>query len=487
MGPSALAVDAGGNVYAAGGGSVLRITPAGSASLLAGSATEDGDVNGTGSAARFSGINGIAVGADGHLYVTDGNNRQIRRITTAGVVTTVSGGPGVALYDYPGAIAAASSGELVIGNVATVVRLSSAFVASTLTGRASPPGFAGAIGLDNAGNAYMVTNNSIQRITPAGATSTFATVPTSTGLRSLAVDSAGQLMVADTFRVWRISSAGVVALLAGGAGGYVDATGTAAGFGQIGGLAVDAGGNVFVSERFSNTIRRITTAGVVSTYAGGIDQGGSNDGNLTSARFNSPWGLAFDATGNLWVADAGNLTIRRITPAGAVATVAGTANVLGNSDGTGPAASFRSLQQLAVEPGGSVLVGDGSTLRRVTAGRRRHHRARCTRRVRRAARRFAAPQPRDGPGGATQRAGGAGQRGRGASGIAALSAGPPSERGLPPRQGRAQPQRAGRVHQAARQAARSVGDEADHSRPDDLAGGEHDGEGADASRPLRGR
>ncbi|MBA4176172.1 MAG: hypothetical protein C0505_06385 [Leptothrix sp. (in: Bacteria)] len=122
---------------------------------------------------------------------------------------------------------------------------------------------------------------------------------------------------------------------------------------------------MFVAERLSHTIRRVTPQGVVSTYAGARDQAGASDGAATVARFNSPSGLAVDGAGNLLVADSGSLTIRRITNAGVVSTLAG-GTAPGSVDGTGLAARFRSLGRLALDGNGNLLIGDGSTLRRMT-------------------------------------------------------------------------------------------------------------------------
>ena len=104
----------------------------------------------------------------------------------------------------------------------------------------------------------------------------------------------------------------------------------------------------------------------MTTFAGAPDQSGTADGAAANARFNRPSGLAVDANGNLFVSDSGSLTIRRITPTGQVSTVAGTPNTLGSVDGVGATVQFRSPRKLAFEPIGNLLIGDGSTLRRMT-------------------------------------------------------------------------------------------------------------------------
>src|SRR6266540_4359809 len=156
----------------------------------------------------------------------------------------------------------------------------------------------------------------------------------------VAADASGNVYVADTLNctIRKITPAGAVSTLAGSAGscGRVDATGTAARFDSPMAVAVDTLGNLYVADYGSDSIRKITPAGTVTKLAGGT--WGSADGPGSAAQFYSPMGVAVDASGNVYVADTNNYTIRKITSDGVVSTLAGTAGVTGSADGVGAAA-----------------------------------------------------------------------------------------------------------------------------------------------------
>ena len=157
-----------------------------------------------------------------------------------------------------------------------------------------------------------------------------------------------------------MTAAGVVTTLAGaGAPGGFDGTGPGARFNAPEGVAVDSAGVVYVADTVSDTIRKITPGGVVTTLAGFYGSLGAVDGMGPTARFAYPSGVAVDASGNIYVADRTNHTIRKVTPAGNVTTFAGLANTPGSTDGTGSAARFSSPQGIAVDSAGTVYVADG--------------------------------------------------------------------------------------------------------------------------------
>jgi hypothetical protein len=180
--------------------------------------------------------------------------------------------------------------------------------------------------------------------------------------KGVAADGSGNVYVADNWNhtVRKINSAGVVTTIAGTAGssGSADGTGSAARFSGPEGAAVDGTGNVYVADNLNHTIRKVTPAGAVITLAGIAGSSGSTDGSSSAARFNYPEGVAVDVTGNVYVADSGNFTIRKITAAGMVTTLAGVAGRSGWSDGAGSFAQFNGPEGVAVDGAGNVYVTD---------------------------------------------------------------------------------------------------------------------------------
>jgi sugar lactone lactonase YvrE len=200
----------------------------------------------------------------------------------------------------------------------------------------------------------------------------------------ITVDAARNVYVTDAanFTVRKITPDGTVTTLAGSGGnlGTADGQGSIARFGSIsasaptlippiaGPFAIGADGNglIWVADSFSHTIRRITSAGVVSTYSGAALNNGYIEGPVANARYSAPWGMAVDSSGVAYVADTFNHVIRRIAANGTVSTIAGSVGDYGSADGMGPGARFFYPVGIAVDSSGRVYVADAnSTIRRL--------------------------------------------------------------------------------------------------------------------------
>ena len=408
--PSALVVDSASNVFVAdlANATIRKITAAGVVTTLAGTAGIVGSSDGTGAAARFSSPSGIAIDGASNLYVGDGANRTIRKVTAAGVVTTLVGRVGVSgsddgtgsaatfssftgvVSDSAGTLSVADRGNYAIRNVTPSAVVTTRAGAATIQGANDGTGAAATftlpfgITVDGAGTVYVsdAGDGTIRKITAGGVVTTLAGTPYLNGsadgtgaaarfgaVRAVKATASGMLYAADfsnnTIRA--ITPGGVVTTLAGSAPatGSADGTGSAARFNGPTGIAIDASGNLFVTDTINGTIRKVTPAGVVTTFVGTAGRAGASDGTGAAASFNLPSGIAIDAAGNLYVADTGNNTVRKVTSAGVVTTVAGTAGVPGSTDGT--AARFRSPNGITVDPSGNVFVVDtgNRTIRKI--------------------------------------------------------------------------------------------------------------------------
>jgi sugar lactone lactonase YvrE len=305
-----MAFDGAGNRYELGETAIYKTTPAGARSLLAGNGAA-GYVDANGANARFGRAVGLAIDGAGNLYVADDGNLTVRKVTPAGEVSTLAGTPGTQ---------------------------------GLVDGSGSAAHFRGLYGVtvDRAGNVYVLDLGILRKITPAGAVTTYSLKPE------------GQ--------------SGSVA------------------FYTRSGIAVDAVGNLYVADSTTGCrIRQIAADGTVTDFAGKAGSVGSADGKGDTARFcanfNSDLGnLAIDSAGNLYVGDPSNQTIRRITPAAEVSTVAGRAAQIANIDGDGAAARFglasvlvppprafyEPAYELTVDAQGNVYVGESDRIRKVS-------------------------------------------------------------------------------------------------------------------------
>jgi sugar lactone lactonase YvrE len=326
---------------------------------LAGVAGNAGSTDGTGSVGLFANPSDVAIDTAGNLYVADTSNNTVRKITVpvpplypsvanpVGVVTTLAGQAGVtgssdgsgtaARFNHPAGVAVDGTSNVYVADTDNneIRKVTTAGVVSTLAGRAGNAGSA-----DGSGSAASFNG-------PSG----------------IVADATGNLYVADTLNhtIRKVTSAGVVTTIAGiaSASGFADATGSAARFHGPQGLALDASGNLFVADTNNNAIRKIAIAtGVVTTVTGQSGIAGSLDGASSQAQFHFPSGVGVDPSGNLFVADTDNHTLREITASGTVGTLAGLAGSSGSADGFSAAVRFDFPTGIAVDGSGNVYVAD---------------------------------------------------------------------------------------------------------------------------------
>lgn len=287
----------------------------------------------------------IAVDGAGNAYVADMGNNLIRKITAAGIVTTLAGGnPNHAWADGQGKAAAFNT----------------------------PMG----ITLDAAGNLYVADagNNMIRKITPAGYVSTLAgntTAGSADGTGSaasfnsphgVAVDASGNVYVTDFLNgtIRKVTPSGVVTTFVGNnKWGYQDGTGSEASFNGPYGIAIGPNNYIYVVDQQNNLIREISMNGVVTTVAGDYTDSfeGLRNGNEETAVFNQPSGIALDTNGNIYVGDLANNVVRKIDRSGNVTTYAGS-GAPGMQNGPAASATFNQPEGLAADSKGSVYVCD---------------------------------------------------------------------------------------------------------------------------------
>jgi sugar lactone lactonase YvrE len=316
--PAGLTVDGTGTIFVADSqnGGIRKVTQGGQVTTLAGAGISAADyIEGVGTGAAFNGPNGVAVDASGNVFVADFSNFRLRVVTASGATTTLAGSGSSGSADGTGASASFSGLRCVA--------------------------------IDGSGNLFACGGSRIRKVTPGGAVSTLAgggpgTFADGTGAAAafngpsgVALDASGNVIVADTAnnRVRRVTPGGVVTTLAGsGAPAFADGAGAGASFNRPCGVAVAANGDAFVTDQYNNRLRVVTPGGLVSTLAGngacsaggcGSRGGTFSDGVGTAAAFNNPYGVALDASGNAYIADAENNRIRKVTCASGTSSATG--------------------------------------------------------------------------------------------------------------------------------------------------------------------
>jgi sugar lactone lactonase YvrE len=416
--PMGMVFDRAGNLFIADKNNnvIRKITPAAVVTTFAGTAGSAASVDGTGAAARFSFPVGIAIDASDNLYVTDSVSNDLRKISPAGVVTTladevaITGAPDLAstatrLHRLDGIAIDGAGNQYVADNSYHIIRKRTpGGVITTFAGRAGVCGaddgapdaalLCGPSGLafDANGNLFVIdgATQRVRRISPAGMVSTLAgtgefggrdgpgttalfgfaneklSTDWQTVLSGIVAEPSGSVLVADYYngRVRRIAADGTVTTAAGVGEGYVDGPSASARFRYPTGIAISTGGDIFVAED-THTIRRIV-AGTVSTFAGRPIIDDMANGQGAAAQFRRPAGTAVDAAGNIFVADFNNNVIRKVTPAGLTTTFAGVARTIGTVDGKGAEARFSNPNGIAIDKAGNLYVTDRSNIRKIT-------------------------------------------------------------------------------------------------------------------------
>lgn len=295
-------------------------------------------LDGVGTSASFSGPRDLAVDTAGNVYVADRDNVRIRKITPAGVVTTLAGD---GIFGY------------VDGTASRISNVVGVWVDAN-----------GVVYFSDRDNACIrkIVNGVVSTIAASpgtGYADGAATAAKFNCPRGIVGDASGNLFIADTWnhRIRKVDINGVVTTIAGnGASAFANGLGTVASFYGPADLAIDAQGNLFVADVGNNRIRKITSAGLVSTIAGNGFTGFAN-GYGTNTVLNAPFGVTADTQGNVYFTEDGNNRVRQISPNGWVTTLAGN-GIPAATDGTGFSASFNVPSGLAMDSFGNLYVTD---------------------------------------------------------------------------------------------------------------------------------
>ncbi len=396
---------------------IRTIAVDGTVQVLAGDSATAGATDGSAAQARFGAYSDFSDGPNGTLWVADTSNHTIRSVGADGTVSTVAGLggargsadglPGVARFFSPRGMATDAAGNRFVADASnhTIRKLSASGEVTTVAGKAVLKGrtdgfgaaarFSAAAGLavTRSGTLLVADNmdiaGALRAVDSQANVTTFETTPAPDGGFPSVARISAIAMLNDGSPVWteaglcslnirafrfsllkRRAPNGTIETLAGAtdAIGSDDGPGPQARMRCPGGVAVDSSGVIFVADTENHSIRRFGADGVLTTFAGLATMAGNSDGEAVSARFNFPRGLAFDTDGNLLVADSGNHTIRKITPAGQVSTLAGVAGVAGSDDGLGALARFSTPRDVRVGANGAIFVVDtgNHTIRKMT-------------------------------------------------------------------------------------------------------------------------
>ena len=406
--PDSLFVDRAGNTYFATMSAVLKLDQNGVVTRVAGSPTLAGYAGDGGPAANAQLYfpSGLAADQAGNVYIADSGNAVIRKVTPSGIISTYAGNGGYgssgdggpatqATLSYPVGLAVDGNGNLFIGDGGngTIRKVASDGTISTVL----LSGVNGAYGLatDAQGNLYIAdpTANVVRVLRAQGGLTAFAGTGAAgyagdeaaalnarlSAPYGVATDTTGNVYISDTGNnvIRKVDSSGIITTVAGNNSYPYTVIGdgnaaTSAGLFYPYGAGVDPQGNLYICDLAHNRIRKVTADGIIHTVVGGGAASGGDNGPATAAQLNSPYGIAMDNAGYLYIADTFNNKVRKVAPNGVITTLAGT-GAPGSTGNGGPAASARLNNPYAVaaDNKGNIFIADGSSgVRKVDAGGR---------------------------------------------------------------------------------------------------------------------
>jgi hypothetical protein len=408
------AFDGAGNWYFVAGNKVMKLTSAGALTTIAGngSSTYSGD----GGSALLAGVNPSDVGVDatGNVYICDKNNRRIRKVTPAGVISTIAGtgmsgsaGDGgtalIATFNTPVSICVEPGGGVYVSDQSAgrIRYVSSTGIISTFAGgggsiaegvaaTAASLSLASVIRSGPGGDLFVLIGSKVRKVsggiivTVAGDGTMGssgdggpATAAKLSGPRSIAVNSSGELFIADynNSRIRKVTTTGIISTAAGtglppsasaGDGGNA----LEASFASISAVTSDAAGNLYIADASANVVRRVDAGtGIITRFAGNGAAGYFGDGGPASAAaLSGPSSISFDNAGNLYIGENGSDHVRKVSPGGIITTIAG-GGIGGPGDGGPATAAVFSADGVAADSAGNVYIADNvaKRLRRVDA------------------------------------------------------------------------------------------------------------------------